>query len=161
MQQPQHQGKNQAQRDNDTTNHAYIGKRMLNSLVLLIVFTICSLDVRAFSISQLQHKSCAHSCISKSIQYVKPLHSTNQDDTDAGERSPRSKRKDEEVSRFLTDFKTAQGNLVDPYKVLKIRRSASSLEIKQSYRKLSRKWHPDAVARKEILPGKWWVRFDW
>jgi hypothetical protein len=60
-----------------------------------------------------------------------------------------------DISRFLTDFKTAQGTLVDPYKILKLPRDASSGDIKRSYRNLSRKWHPDAVARKEILPGKW------
>ena len=64
-------------------------------------------------------------------------------------------RTDAEVSRFLTDFRTADGNVVDPYKMLGITRSATRIEIKQSYRKLSRKLHPDMVAQSKILPGRW------
>lgn len=56
--------------------------------------------------------------------------------------------------RFLTDFRTADGELVDPYKLLNIKRSASKTEIKESYRRLSRKLHPDAV-QSNILPGRW------
>ena len=57
--------------------------------------------------------------------------------------------------RFLTDFRTADGELVDPYKLLNIKRSASKTEIKESYRRLSRKLHPDAVQQSNILPGRW------
>ncbi|KAL3817582.1 hypothetical protein ACHAXA_006471 [Cyclostephanos tholiformis] len=56
--------------------------------------------------------------------------------------------------RFLSDFKTADGSSVDPYKILQIKRSATSAEIKQSYRRLSRKLHPDMVAQSDILPGR-------
>lgn len=56
--------------------------------------------------------------------------------------------------RFLSDFKTADGNHIDPYKMLKLPRSATGAEIKQSYRRLSRQLHPDMVAQKDILPGK-------
>lgn len=62
---------------------------------------------------------------------------------------------DEDVSRFLTDFRTADGTVVDPYKILQVSRSATVIEIKQSYRRLSRKLHPDMVAQMEILPGRW------
>ena len=41
-----------------------------------------------------------------------PLHS----DVTEGDRPPKSKLTDEEVSKFLTDFRTAQGNLVNPCK---------------------------------------------
>jgi len=61
---------------------------------------------------------------------------------------------DGDVSRFLTDFRTADGNVVDPYKMLRVSRRATQTEIKQSYRRLSRKLHPDMVAQKEILPGR-------
>ena len=64
-------------------------------------------------------------------------------------------RTDAEVSRFLTDFRTADGNVVDPYRMLQVSRSATRIEIKQSYRRLSRKLHPDMVAQSEILPGRW------
>jgi len=62
---------------------------------------------------------------------------------------------DAEVSRFLTDFRTADGNVVDPYKMLQLSRDATTMEIKQSYRKLSRKLHPDMVAQSDVLPGRW------
>lgn len=62
---------------------------------------------------------------------------------------------DADVSRFLTDFRTADGNVVDPYKMLQIKRSATKLEIKQSYRSLSRKLHPDMVAQTDVWPGRW------
>ncbi len=67
------------------------------------------------------------------------------------------RRTDEDVSRFLTDFRTADGTVVDPYKILQVSRSATVIEIKQSYRRLSRKLHPDMVAQMEILPGRWCV----
>ena len=35
-------------------------------------------------------------------------------------------------------------NMLDPYSVLGIPRSASDDEVKKAYRKLSRKYHPDA-----------------
>lgn len=57
--------------------------------------------------------------------------------------------------RFLSDFKTADGSSVDPYKMLQVSRSATSAEIKQSYRRLSRKLHPDMVAQSDVLPGRW------
>ena len=34
--------------------------------------------------------------------------------------------------------------MTDPYKILEIDRNASDEEVKKAYRKLSRKYHPDA-----------------
>jgi DnaJ-class molecular chaperone len=65
------------------------------------------------------------------------------------------RKTDEDVSRFLAGFRTADGTIVDPYKTLQVARNATSIEIKQSYRRLSRKLHPDMVAQMEILPGRW------
>lgn len=65
------------------------------------------------------------------------------------------KTNNEDVSRFLSDYRTADGTLVDPYKILQVSRSATTAEIKQSYRRLSRKLHPDMVAQMEVLPGRW------
>lgn len=59
-----------------------------------------------------------------------------------------------EVSRYLTEFRTADGKVVDPYKLLQVKRNCSQADIKQSYRRLSKKLHPDMVARAEILPGR-------
>ena len=102
-----------------------------------------------------KHTSRAYTTFFKNSQHVWQLYSVSPESTEQEQKKRKSRKEEEEVSKFLTDFTTAQGNLVDPYKVLNIPRTASSVEIKQSYRKLSRKWHPDAVARKEILPGKW------
>ena len=59
-----------------------------------------------------------------------------------------------EESRFLADFRTATGEIIDPYSALRVPRTATLDEIKTSYRKLSRKLHPDAVSKSNILPGK-------
>ena len=62
---------------------------------------------------------------------------------------------DAEISRFLVDFRTADGAVVDPYRMLNLSRDATPQEIKQSYRRLSRKLHPDMVAQRDVLPGRW------
>ncbi|KAL7547478.1 hypothetical protein ACHAWF_010773 [Thalassiosira exigua] len=66
----------------------------------------------------------------------------------------RGRRADAEVSRYLTDFTTADGAVVDPYKTLRVSRDATLVEIKGSYRRLSRKLHPDMVAQRDVLPGR-------
>jgi len=58
-----------------------------------------------------------------------------------------------EASRFLADFRAANGEIIDPYRTLKLPRSATLDDIKTRYRKLSRKLHPDAVSKTRILPG--------
>ena len=58
---------------------------------------------------------------------------------------------------LLHDFRTAEGEVVNPYRVLGVKRTAEISEIKQQYRKLSKMYHPDVVRHKEVLPGKWYV----
>ena len=58
---------------------------------------------------------------------------------------------------LLHDFRTAEGEVVNPYKVLGVKRTAEIREIKQQYRNLSKMYHPDVVRHKEVLPGKWYV----
>lgn len=60
---------------------------------------------------------------------------------------------DGEVSSLLKDFVLYNGELLDPYQVLKVPKEAERSEIKQAYRKMSRLYHPDIVAFKDILPG--------
>jgi DnaJ-class molecular chaperone len=62
-------------------------------------------------------------------------------------------RKEQEESFLLQEFKTHTGEVVNPYAVLKISRSADIAEIKASYRALSRRYHPDVMRHKDILPG--------
>jgi len=55
---------------------------------------------------------------------------------------------------FLDEFKV-DGEIVNPYAILKVSRSATKAEIKTAYRSLSRKYHPDAARFRKILPGSW------
>jgi hypothetical protein len=59
----------------------------------------------------------------------------------------------EEPSFLLQEFRTADGEILNPYKVLKVYREATRQEIKQAYRDLSRRYHPDGVRHRDILPG--------
>ena len=87
------------------------------------------------------------------------LRSTTEDRESTGtggkQKAKWGQRTDADVSRYLADFIGPDGDLVDPYKLLGVRRTASPSDIKASYRRLSRKLHPDAVARSEVLPGRW------
>mmetsp|Transcript_5519 Transcript_5519/g.10508 ORF Transcript_5519/g.10508 Transcript_5519/m.10508 type:complete len:327 (-) Transcript_5519:204-1184(-) len=58
-------------------------------------------------------------------------------------------------SNFLMDqFKTADGEIIDPYRILKVGRKADKSEIRKSYRMLSKKYHPDVVRSRQVFPGK-------
>ena len=89
------------------------------------------------------------------------LRSTTEDRRSSGgaaggkQKAKWGQRTDADVSRFLVDFVGPDGDLVDPYKLLNVGRTASPSDIKASYRRLSRKLHPDAVARSDVLPGRW------
>lgn len=65
---------------------------------------------------------------------------------------------DESDNNYLLDeFKTASGELINPYKVLRVSRNAENPEIKKAYRDLSRRYHPDMLIYrkdKEIWPGR-------
>ena len=58
---------------------------------------------------------------------------------------------------LLDEFRTADGEIVNPYRVLKVGRHADRKEIRQSYRSLSKKYHPDGARFREVLPGSWYV----
>lgn len=60
---------------------------------------------------------------------------------------------------LLDEFSIYNGEVLDPYKVLKVHRSAERQEIRQKYINLSRRYHPDVVMHKDILPGSWYVPF--
>jgi curved DNA-binding protein CbpA len=59
----------------------------------------------------------------------------------------------EEDNFLLQEFKVANGERIHPYKILKINRSATRQEVKQAYRDLSRRYHPDGARHRDILPG--------
>lgn len=56
-------------------------------------------------------------------------------------------------SYLLEDFMTAQGEVLNPYKVLKVKRDCARQDIKKAYRDLSRRYHPDGMRHRDILPG--------
>jgi hypothetical protein len=98
--------------------------------------------------------STVHECYFKSSISIKSCLYSEKRGNNNG-KTKFGQKTDEDVSRFLTDFRTADGTVVDPYKILQVSRTATTIEIKQSYRRLSRKLHPDMVAQMEILPGRW------
>lgn len=64
-----------------------------------------------------------------------------------------NKNNDTDSSFLLQEFKTHTGEIIDPYQILKVSRTADRFAIKRSYRDLSRRYHPDGVRHKDILPG--------
>lgn len=65
----------------------------------------------------------------------------------------RGVRQEDEESFLLQEFKTHSGEILNPYQTLKVSRTAEISEIKTSYRNLSRRYHPDVMRHKDILPG--------
>lgn len=54
---------------------------------------------------------------------------------------------------MLKHFASASGEILNPYQVLDVPREADRKEIRQAYMKLSRKYHPDGLRHRSILPG--------
>lgn len=74
-------------------------------------------------------------------------------DTNSNSNNSNSKNSATEDNFLLQEFKTHTGEVIDPYRILKVPRTADRLAIKRSYRDLSRRYHPDGVRYKDILPG--------
>lgn len=96
----------------------------------------------------------SNTCLHVKYRYLSKLHASSAaaDDAsdDAGTRLER---------RLLDDFRIFSGEVVNPYRVLSVSRSADRSEIKKAYRKLSRRYHPDGILQRNdrILPGRWYV----
>eukprot|EP00815_Leptocylindrus_aporus_P010306 CAMPEP_0116065492 /NCGR_PEP_ID=MMETSP0322-20121206/9800_1 /TAXON_ID=163516 /ORGANISM="Leptocylindrus danicus var. apora, Strain B651" /LENGTH=174 /DNA_ID=CAMNT_0003551827 /DNA_START=262 /DNA_END=786 /DNA_ORIENTATION=- len=52
---------------------------------------------------------------------------------------------DKGKARLLADFRTDDGEILDPYEVLRVSRSATISEIKNKYRNMMKELHPDKV----------------
>ena len=126
--------------------------RFLGNSLVIVLSAATAVSVSAF---QHHHVTPSSSCNTQSRSYTAIKTCLYSDTKGKNGKTKFGQRTDAEVSRFLTEFRTADGNVVDPYKLLRVSRSATTIEIKQSYRKLSRKLHPDAVAQTQILPGTW------
>jgi len=60
---------------------------------------------------------------------------------------------DSSIAKHLfKDFQTSWGEVVEPYEILNVSRSATRQEVKQAYYKLSRKYHPDGARQRSVLP---------
>ena len=70
-----------------------------------------------------------------------------------GEKQGRREKREKNI--LMDDFRTAEGELIEPYKILKVSRNASQAEIKKAYRDLSKKYHPDGARHRKFLPGSW------
>ncbi|KAL7459367.1 hypothetical protein ACHAWC_011820 [Mediolabrus comicus] len=128
----------------------FASKLMANLLLLLAAVSLFLGVVDAFT---LLYPS------SRTSTRKQHLCSSSSNDADASPPSKNGKTKwgqrtESEASRFLADFRDANGDIVDPYRSLRVSRSATLDDIKASYRKLSKKLHPDAVIKSNILPGK-------
>jgi DnaJ-class molecular chaperone len=65
-------------------------------------------------------------------------------------------RKNQDDSHFLLKkFSTASGEILNPYQVLQVSRNADRKEVRAAYIKLSKRYHPDGVRHRDILPGSW------
>ena len=116
--------------------------------ILMILFAIAITTVNSFTLPM--NRRYAFAVTSRT-----QIYSDNSNGNNSGSKTKFGQQTTSTEERFLTDFRTADGELVDPYKLLNIKRSATKIEIKESYRKLSRKLHPDAVQQSNILPGRW------
>jgi len=127
----------------------FASKLMANLLLLLAAVSLFLGVVDAFTLLYPSSRTSAR----------KQQLCSSSNDADASPPSKNGKTKwgqrtESEASRFLADFRDANGDIVDPYRSLRVSRSATLDDIKASYRKLSKKLHPDAVIKSNILPGK-------
>lgn len=56
-------------------------------------------------------------------------------------------------SYLLQEFCISSGEVINPYEVLKVSRQADRPQIRDSYVTLSRRYHPDSMRHRTILPG--------
>jgi len=120
-------------------------------ICIIVVFVVESIDAfRSLSRESWQSSQMKTQKVSNSLvnyeQYVFPT-------VCASTRSSQSEHA-EETSFLMKPFSTASGEVVNPYKILNVSRRAERKEIKDAYRKLSKRYHPDIVRHSKVLPGK-------
>ncbi len=60
-----------------------------------------------------------------------------------------------ESNYLFDDFRTASGEIINPYDVLNVEKASSRNAIKRQYRTLSKIYHPDGVRFADSLPKNW------
>lgn len=50
-------------------------------------------------------------------------------------------------NQWMQDYRIASGEVINPYEVLKVSRTATATEVRQSYISLSRRYHPVRFVR--------------
>lgn len=123
-----------------------------SQILLSLVFFLIGQSVRAF---QSSFGGTWQSTLMRERTRTTSLVKDNQRISSTGCAATRARESDqaEETSFLMKGFSTASGEIVNPYKVLKVSRDASRIEIRKAYRKVSKRYHPDMVRHKEILPG--------
>lgn len=108
-----------------------------------ILLILLSKRVNSFQ-TTIYNKHGKNSCSNHRTKHIKSLHDRHK------LHATTSKGK----NWLMDDFKTADGYVINPYATLKVERDAPRGVIRQSYRKLSKKYHPDAARFSTIMPGK-------
>ena len=67
----------------------------------------------------------------------------------------RDGKDDDDAHFLLKKFSTASGEIVNPYQVLQVSRDADKKEVRAAYIRLSKRYHPDGLRHRDVLPGSW------
>jgi len=120
----------------------------IESLLLLLLCLLIGqfLSADAFLIAKTKtvlesSPTCLHVASSTSTKFPRGEDTTSRDG-------------DPEHHFLLKPFATASGEVVNPYQVLNVPRNAERTEIKSKFKALAKRYHPDGVRHRDILPGK-------
>jgi preprotein translocase subunit Sec63 len=104
------------------------------------------------------HSSVGHPMYSDCPRQTTTSTTTNdqrqQKKTVSSRRATNNKTEEEEVHFLLKKYVTADGEVINPYRVLGVRRDAERQEIRKAYTKLARRYHPDTIRHRKVMPGR-------
>jgi DnaJ-class molecular chaperone len=85
------------------------------------------------------------------ISETNVLHRPRLTSTHAAKKKTHSGNSEENF--LLQEFAVASGEIINPYDILKVSRKSTRDEIRASYLKQTRRYHPDGYRHRSILPG--------